>query len=512
MVDLIKVSHLVPFPHNARKRNTKKDVADLAANIKELAGDGEIHDGVIQPLIVRSTSARTFEVVCGSRRLAALDSLKADRAPCVVRELTDEQAITVSAIENLQREDLHPIEEADAYKHMMEGAGMDVKEIAAIAGRDPSHVYKRLRLNELAPAITKAFWTGKHDDDITPAHFIEIAKLPTHELQLRAWQVINDENGYERTISELRYWITQSGSNRLSAATFTEAAKLPVLNGKEGETHPTCKGCPKRSDDKIQGQLFEGVFHKQDGAQCLDPQCWDRKTAAQIQVRLDEGIAGIDDKERWQGNERYIPESAAPDKAPKEKVMILGGFDNGKIVEMVPRDAVDPKKVASWAGGEEGKSAATDSSGQRKVYKQEKEDIDEAMAILVGAMESFSRPQGELVFHGLRAVCNQAVLKLVGKRTATEVERYGYGNFTLPKNPKEFHDLVWNLVLAAHCEPYGDLRQSFKAMHDLVKKRNLLNAEQKKAFNALYGTWFDGAGRARPNGRDRYKERNKAAV
>lgn len=154
------------------KTNPRKHFGDLS----ETAASMKRH-GVLEPLLVRETKDG-LEVVAGARRLRAAKKAGLKEVPVVVRELDDEQALEVQLIENLQREDLHPLEEADAF-HQLHLMGKSYDEVADSVGRARTSVYERVKLLELVPAARKAFTAGR----LTAATALLVARLKGERLQ-----------------------------------------------------------------------------------------------------------------------------------------------------------------------------------------------------------------------------------------------------------------------------------------------------------------------------------------
>jgi ParB/RepB/Spo0J family partition protein len=136
----IYVADLRMAPWNARKTFDETAMADFTANIK-------LH-GFQVPLIVRPLGPKGFEIVAGHRRYKAALALDFDWLPCIVRELTDEQAREIGLVDNLQREDVPALEEAEAFGELL-GALGSIAAIAARVGKEAAYVAKRLKLREL---------------------------------------------------------------------------------------------------------------------------------------------------------------------------------------------------------------------------------------------------------------------------------------------------------------------------------------------------------------------------
>ena len=148
----IKIKDLRPNPYQPRKVFTEEAIQDLKASIEE--------HGIIQPLIVRK-GLKGYDIVAGERRYRAAIEAKLKTVPAVVKKLTDKQMMQVALIENLQREDLNPIEEAVAYKKLMEELDFTQEELAKKLGKSRPHIANHLRLLQLNPAIQLIISEGK---------------------------------------------------------------------------------------------------------------------------------------------------------------------------------------------------------------------------------------------------------------------------------------------------------------------------------------------------------------
>lgn len=155
---------LVPSKTNPRKSYDGVLLAELAKSIKD--------HGVVEPLLVRPQKER-FEIVAGERRFRAAKIAEASEVPVIIRELTDEQALEIQVIENLQRSDLHPLEEAQGYRQLQATAKYDVGRIAERIGRSIKYVYDRMKLLDLTEDVKALFLDGT----ITAGHAILLARL-----------------------------------------------------------------------------------------------------------------------------------------------------------------------------------------------------------------------------------------------------------------------------------------------------------------------------------------------
>jgi len=177
----IAIDTILPSRTNPRKRFD--ELEDLAQNIKE--------HGILQPLLVRAINKTTgkedWGLVAGERRLRAAKIAELQFVPCIVLDLTDSEVLEIQLVENLQRADLHPLEEADGYRRLVSMKGQGVARIAARIGRSTKYVYDRLKLNALVKEIRDVFLK----DRITAGHAILLARLKPEDQS----RVADEETG-----------------------------------------------------------------------------------------------------------------------------------------------------------------------------------------------------------------------------------------------------------------------------------------------------------------------------
>lgn len=147
----LPVSSLRPNERQPRRRFDEVALRELSESIRE--------HGVLEPLVVRPVDGG-YEIVIGERRWRASQLAGIERVPVVIRSLDDREATEVALVENLQREDLNPIEEAEAYQRLIEEFGMTQEEVARRVGRDRSTVANRLRLLSLEPEVKALIESG----------------------------------------------------------------------------------------------------------------------------------------------------------------------------------------------------------------------------------------------------------------------------------------------------------------------------------------------------------------
>lgn len=180
-ITTIPIEELVENGGNPRRSMNGPALEELVASVRA--------HGVLQPILVRPIAAKppraaAFEVVAGHRRLAAARKAGLTALPALVRELSDKEALEVAVIENLQRSDLHPLEEAEGYRQLMHVHKYDVARIAERIGRSTKYVYDRVKLLSLTEKAQKLFL----DDRITAGHAIILARLKPED-QERAFEL-----------------------------------------------------------------------------------------------------------------------------------------------------------------------------------------------------------------------------------------------------------------------------------------------------------------------------------
>lgn len=154
----ISVDKLVPGQYQPRKNFDKEPLQELAQSIKE--------NGILQPITVRRRQAGGFEIVAGERRWRAAQIAGMHEVPAIIKEFTDKEALQLALIENVQREDLDPVEEAESYQRLMQEFGYSQSEVAEKVGKERSTVANAVRLislpNEIKEMISEKLISAGH--------------------------------------------------------------------------------------------------------------------------------------------------------------------------------------------------------------------------------------------------------------------------------------------------------------------------------------------------------------
>jgi ParB/RepB/Spo0J family partition protein len=294
---LIDLAAIRVAPWNARKTMEPVALAQLASSIVE--------HGVQVPLLVRyREDADVYEIVCGHRRFAAAGMAGRTVVPCIERALNDDQAREIGLVDNLQREDVPALEEADAYKELQQRLGT-AAAIAARVGKDVSYVTRRLQLISLAEMPRKAL----AERLITVDHALLLARLGETEQDANLKWCLNPNSGIKepvettiaqriqerdrknryapweaQSVLELKHHIEQNVGRKLSRAPWV------LTDGGLLEDAPACSECP--SNTKANDALFADLNIA--AATCENGTCFEAKRTAFVQIRLSEATGKQD--------------------------------------------------------------------------------------------------------------------------------------------------------------------------------------------------------------------------
>ncbi len=268
-VEVLPLAAIVPSSTHIqelrRARFTKDALEELANSIRRV--------GVLQPIVVRPAGlADKYELVAGERRwqaakLAGLTEIRA--SVCV---LSPEQVLEIQLIENLQREGLHELEEAEGYEELLKLKKINADALADMVKKSRSYVYGRLKLLALCPEARKAFYAGELDS----SKALLVARIGHHDTQRQALKAHKDESHWgPMSFRDFQELTRERFMLELKSAPFD--VKDPTLVPKAG----TCEACPKRTGN--QRELFSDVK----GADiCTDPKCFDDKRQATYQIEV----------------------------------------------------------------------------------------------------------------------------------------------------------------------------------------------------------------------------------
>lgn len=149
----IDVTRIKPNPEQPRTRFEEKALDDLADSIAA--------NGIVQPIVVRSTGDDSYQIVAGERRWRAAQRAGLKKVPVVFKEINDDKVLEIALIENIQRQDLNPIEEAAAYRKLIDSIGLTQEQVSERVGKERSLIATSLRLLKLPPEVQQLVEEGK---------------------------------------------------------------------------------------------------------------------------------------------------------------------------------------------------------------------------------------------------------------------------------------------------------------------------------------------------------------
>lgn len=234
----IAVDRITPNPKQPRIAANPEALNDLIASIRE--------HGVLQPILVRPLDRGHYEIVAGERRWRAVTALALAMIPAIIEEMSDEQAIEIAVIENLQREDLSPLDEAAIFARMTTELGYSIRKLAEKLGKDKGYIENRLRL-VAAPADVRALVAERSD---TISHAYELMKIddPARRSELAA-QVARGELSLARLKGVVRSESDRPGRGApvRDADGAPTTAPLSALAGASAPTPPVVAPIPSVS-------------------------------------------------------------------------------------------------------------------------------------------------------------------------------------------------------------------------------------------------------------------------
>lgn len=228
-VETIRIERIVPNRYQPRQTFDRARIEELAESIRE--------HGLLQPIVVRPIEENMYEIIAGERRFRALQMNQMTEAEVLVRHLDDEETAVVALIENIQRENLSAVEEAEAYKKLLAFEGITQAELAKSVGKSQSFIANKLRLLKLTPCVIQAI----RDHQITERHGRALVGLPVERQEEMLALIVKQQLNVKQTEDKLK-----------------EAAKSEVMvTGDTDETTPEMVHDISAARDIIADSLLE---------------------------------------------------------------------------------------------------------------------------------------------------------------------------------------------------------------------------------------------------------------
>ncbi|MFH1493777.1 MAG: ParB/RepB/Spo0J family partition protein [Pseudomonadota bacterium] len=264
----VNLSMIDASPTNPRTEFNETEMASLTESVRR--------HGVLQPILLRpwpeeyphAEPRPYYEIVAGERRWRAAKAAKLEFIEAKVRDLCTQEVLEIQIIENLQRSDLHPLEEAIGYERMMQEYGYSAESLADKVHKSKAYIYARIKLTALCHDARKAFYAGK----LNPSTALLIARIPNTKLQTQATREITDPNwqGDGMSVRAAQRHLQQKYMLRLNEAPFPIDEALLIKQA------GSCEHCQNRTGNQP-GDLFEDV---QSADVCTDPECFAQKREA----------------------------------------------------------------------------------------------------------------------------------------------------------------------------------------------------------------------------------------
>jgi ParB family chromosome partitioning protein len=225
----IPIADIAPNRFQPRRTFTEPELAELEASIKS--------SGLLQPIVVRARVDGTWELVAGERRLRAVSRLGWTDIPAVVRDFDDRAMLTLALVENLQRADLNPLEEAEGYQRLIDEFGLTQQQVADAVGRDRTTITNLLRVLTLQPSVRQLLERGH----ISAGH--ARALLPVKD-ERRQLELANEIVARQLSVREVE----------ARARTLTAEATTPARDAPRAVT-PAILGTTDAARKRIEEQL-----------------------------------------------------------------------------------------------------------------------------------------------------------------------------------------------------------------------------------------------------------------
>ena len=264
----LPLAHIAPSLTNPRKTFNAAKLQELADSIKA--------SGVHQAVLVRPISSTRlmdtarevqYELVAGERRYRASQLAGVDSIPAMIRVLTDDQVLEIQLVENLQRDDLSALEEAEGYQALMAHSNISADDVGVKIGKSRAYVYARLKLLDLSQEVKQAMRDGALDF----SRALLIARIPDSTLQAKALAEAThkDHLGEISGVRAFQTWLQTNVMLRLDKAVFK------ITDTRLVQAAGSCTACPKRTG--ANPDLFADASSAD---LCIDPTCYHGKEAA----------------------------------------------------------------------------------------------------------------------------------------------------------------------------------------------------------------------------------------
>lgn len=227
----IPLKQIIPNTYQPRRQFDEVQLNELAQSIQV--------NGLLQPIIVRLNDDQKYEIIAGERRFRAVELLNWEKIPAIVRDYSNQESAALALIENLQREDLNPIEEAQAYQQLEQMEQLPQKDLARKLGKSQSYVANKLRLLKLAQPVQQAIITGtisqRHGRALLTLSEKQqeevLAKIIKRKLTVKSTEKLVQQLQRPQTSATGKIRALKSKNAKLSINTIRKSVSLAQQNG-----------------------------------------------------------------------------------------------------------------------------------------------------------------------------------------------------------------------------------------------------------------------------------------
>ena len=213
----LKITQLIANPFQPRTHFDEQKIDELAISIK--------NHGLIQPIVVRKSSGSNYEIVAGERRWRAAIKIGLQSVPVIVKILTDEETATIALIENLQREELTAIEEANAYQQLILLQSLTQEALADQLGKSQSSIANKLRLLQLCDEVKDALFRRK----ISERHARSLLKIVDREQQIKLMkEVVDKDLSVKQLDTKIKYLLEENKISMGRRISYSKDVRLAL--------------------------------------------------------------------------------------------------------------------------------------------------------------------------------------------------------------------------------------------------------------------------------------------
>lgn len=466
-------------PDNPRRRIDEAALAELAASIRE--------QGVLEPILVRPVAegrdGSEYEVMAGERRYRAAKLAELSSIPAIIRQASDEEALQIAVVENLQRQDLDPIDEADGFKKLLSEQRCTVDALAAKVGKSAAYVRGRVKLAELPKTAKEALRSGKLPLSVA----LLVARIPNAKQQAEAGSaVMAGPMGEPMSFKAAAQYIQTHFMLSLADASFptNDRALVPAAGA--------CSTCPKRTgNDRA---LFAEVAR---GDLCTDAACFAAKKEAhwqRLQAEARQGaVAILPEKDAkavfrygrldWEGEYYDLDADCLDDSKGRTWAKLLGKLAPKHVIARNPHDGAVHRLVLRSDA-----AAALKKAGHRSLIEPSRNAESAQRDAAAAKRQELARRQRLEV---LRRTASAVVAAVIGKAEAKEPAA-AFWRLLLDG----IADGSWHEVVNTVCKRRGWSEKKVRAEEALAGHVSQLEAAKLRALvlevvitRSAYSTW-----------------------